>query len=238
MIINNVNRKIRQVVRYFRGYSPPGTVDFGDLYRLTPLSCEFGFDRGQPIDRYYIEKFLANQASHIQGKILEVGDATYTNKFGGDAVSQSEVLHVNGDNPNATIVADLTDAPQINSNQFDCFILTQTLNCIYDLQAAITTCHRILKPGGILLATLPGITQLPHDQWQSYQSWSLTPTSAQKIFETCFPTEYLQITAHGNVLASISFLMGISSQELTQKDLDFHDPQFPLLITVKAVKFQ
>ena len=104
-----------------------GTVDFGQLRRLTPISREFGYDRGLPIDRYYIEQFLSTNASDIRGRVLEMGDDSYTRKFGADRVQQADVLHVVEGNPRATIVADLTCADHVPSDIFDCIILTQTL---------------------------------------------------------------------------------------------------------------
>ena len=58
--------------------------------------------------------------------------------------------------PPVTITADLTDAPQISSDTFDCVIITQTLQMIYDLPTLMRTLHRILKPGGVVLATGSG----------------------------------------------------------------------------------
>ncbi len=41
-----------------KNYTPSiGKIDTGDLNRLTPFSKEFGYDRGGPVDRYYIENF-------------------------------------------------------------------------------------------------------------------------------------------------------------------------------------
>src|SRR5829696_76019 len=71
--------------------------------RLTPVSDRWGFDRGLPIDRYYIEAFLGARAHDIRGAVLEVGDRAYTSRFGADRVNRSEVLHVDSSNPNATI---------------------------------------------------------------------------------------------------------------------------------------
>ena len=122
-------------------YIPPkGKVRFGDLRRLTPLSNEFGFDRGLPIDRYYIEFFLARHASDIHGHVLEVGDDSYMCRFGGDRVLKKDILHVAEGNPAATIVADLARADHIPSNQFDCIILTQTLHLVYNVDAACKRC--------------------------------------------------------------------------------------------------
>ena len=54
------------------GYIPlVGKVRFGDLKRLTPISPKWGLDRGRPIDRSYIESFLAQHASNIRGRVLE-----------------------------------------------------------------------------------------------------------------------------------------------------------------------
>jgi len=138
---------------------PVGKVRFGSLRRVTPISQQWGFDRGLPIDRYYIENFLAHHENDIRGRVLEIGDNSYTPKFGGNRVTKSDVLYVEEGNPKATIVADLTSANHISSNTFDCIILTQTLQLIYDVQAALQTSFRILKPGGVLLATLSGIAQ-------------------------------------------------------------------------------
>ena len=105
---------------------PIGRVQFGDLRRLKPISREWGFDRGLPIDRYYVEEFLARHCGEIRGRVLEVGDDAYTGKFGSDQVTSVDILNLNEDSPGTTIVADLANAPQIPSDRFDCIILTQT----------------------------------------------------------------------------------------------------------------
>src|SRR5258708_1276969 len=55
-----------------RLWAPPlGTVKLGDFVRTRPISTSFGFDRGTPIDRYYIENFLGRNAGDIRGRVLE-----------------------------------------------------------------------------------------------------------------------------------------------------------------------
>jgi len=213
-----------------------GEVDFGDLRRVTPVSREFGYDRGRPIDRYYVENFLARQAADIQGRVLEIGEASYTRRFGGGRVSISDVLHVEAGNPAATIVGDLTHADHIPPNTFDCFILTQTLHLVYDVKSALGTIYRILKPGGILLATFPGISQISDDQWADYWCWSFTSLSARRLFEEIFPPENIKLETFGNVLAATAFLQGLAAEELTPAELDYHDPDYEALITVRAMK--
>lgn len=215
---------------------PVGRVKFGSLRRVTPIGVEFGGDRGVPIDRYYIENFLAHRAEDIQGRVLEIEDNVYTRKYGGSSVEISDVLHVTEGNPQATIVADLTHADDVPSDAFDCIILTQTLQLIYDVRSAIRTLHRILKPGGVLLATFPGISQIEHNyKWGNWY-WAFTTQSARRLFEETFPASNVEVDAHGNVLAAASFLYGVEVEELSQAELDYRDPDYEFLITLRAVK--
>jgi len=216
---------------------PVGSVRLGSLRRLQPISRVYGFDRGLCIDRYYIDQFLSAHTPDIRGCVLEIGDDTYTRAFGGDHVSESDVLHVAEGDPKATIVADLTCADQIPSDVFDCIIFTQTLQFIYDMRAAIRTLHRILKPGGVLLATFPGISQISRydmDRWGDY--WRFTTLSARRLFEEVFPAGNVSVEAYGNVLAAIAFLHGLAAEELKQRELDHNDPDYEVLITVRVAK--
>jgi SAM-dependent methyltransferase len=225
-------------VRYTR-WPPVGLVRFGDLRRLQPISPYWGSERGLPIDRYYIERFLTTHSRDIGGQVMEIGDDTYTRMFGGDRVIQSHVLHVAESKSKVTIVGDLTNADHIPGNSFDCMILTQTLQTIYDVPAVVRTVHRILRPGGVVLVTMPGISKISRydmDRWGYY--WSFTTGSARRLFEIAFPADHVQVSAHGNVLAAIGFLHGLAKEELSEKELDYVDPDYELLICVRAVKPQ
>jgi len=213
-----------------------GEVQFGDFRRTSPLVPHFGLERGQPIDRYYIEHFLEEQSRFIRGRVLEIGDDAYTRRFGADRVTQSDILHISGANPATTIVADLSDAPQLPSNAFDCIICTQTLQLIYDLKGAVATLHRILRPQGIVLATFPGISQTDDPDWCDSWYWSLTRNAAQRLFADAFGSANVRAASHGNVLTAMCFLHGLASEELRSDELEFHDPAFPFLITVVATK--
>ena len=211
-------------------------IDFGNLRRVKPISQEFGYDRGLPIDRYYIEKFLAAQANDICGRVLEIGDDSYTHQFGSQRVITRDVLHVVAGNPVATIIGNLSNADHIPSNTFDCLILTQTLHLIYDVPAALETIYRILKPDGTLLATFPGISQISNDEWADNWYWSFTTLSARRLFEEIFPKANIKMETYGNVLAAAAFLQGLAAKELTPEELDYLDPNYELLITVRAKK--
>ena len=45
------------------------------LLGTKPVSDHWGWDRGTPVDRYYIEQFLAEHAADVRGRVLEVKDS-------------------------------------------------------------------------------------------------------------------------------------------------------------------
>lgn len=212
-------------------------IRWGSFRRLQPISRTFGFDRGLALDRYYIENFLARHQTDIAGRVLEIGYDYYTKRFGGDRVVHSDVLNVEPLPPKTTIVADLTCADHIPSAQFDCIIFTQTLQCIYDARAAIRTLYRILKPGGVLLATTHGISYLCDFDWERWgEHWRFSSQSARRLFEEVFTGGQVEVQAHGNVLVATAFLYGLACEELTRTEMDYHDPAFEVLITIRAIK--
>jgi glycosyltransferase involved in cell wall biosynthesis/SAM-dependent methyltransferase len=215
---------------------PLGQVGLGDLDRLTPISRNFGFDRGLPVDRYYIEGFLFRHANDIAGRVLEIADNDYTIRFGGARVVTSDILYVNDENPRATFVGDLTNAPQLPTDGFDCVILTQTLHLIYDVQAALRTLFRILKPGGVLLVTSPGITQVAQGVPGSGWYWAFTHDSLRRMLEEVFPPANVEVEDHGNVFAAVTFLHGLALEEVPESKLDYHDSAYQVITAARAVK--
>lgn len=218
---------------------PVGSVNFGDLRRLRPISPVFGFDRALPlIDRYYIERFLEACANDIRGRVLEMGDATYTCRFGGDRVTRSDVLHSVEGNPVATLVADLAGPGPLPAQRFDCIIATQTLQMIFDVRQALDSLYRMLRPGGVLLTTSHGISRIARregiDPWGEY--WHFTAQSTKRLFEERFQAGGLQIRTYGNVLSAAASLYGLSADDLEPGELDRHDPDFEVIIAVRARK--
>ncbi len=218
-------------------YTPGvGEIKKGDFKRTKPFSTEFGYDRGGPVDRYYIENFLTKESASVKGRVMEIGDNEYTLLFGGSKVTQSDILHVHEGNPKATLIGDISNAPQISDNLFDCIILTQTLHLIYDFKGALETCHRILKPGGTLLFTVPGITPIDHGEWKETWYWSFTDKALKRLMAETFPECNTEVTTFGNVYTATAFLYGMGVSEVSKADLDYQDIHFQVINAVKAVK--
>jgi SAM-dependent methyltransferase len=215
-------------------YVPVGYVRFGSLRRRAPISRHFGYDRGTPIDRYYVERFLERQAADIRGRVLEFGDNEYTRRFGGERVTRSDVLHPTADNPHATIVGDLADPASLPEGEFDCIVCTQTLHLIYNIDAAVRGLRRMLRPGGVLLATFPGLSPISDVEWRRHWYWSLTEYSAQRLFGDVFGASAVRVEVHGNVLSTTAFMHGLAAGELRHEELEFHDPDYQMLIAVRA----
>jgi len=196
-----------------------------------PLSHKFGFDRGNPIDRYWIEKFLTANKKLITGRCLEVTDSFYTIKFG-LKVTKSDVLDINPKNKLATIHGDLKHLTTVKSNTYDCLILTHVLGLIDDVQAAACECHRILKPGGVLLFTSSCLGPILKEKVY----WRFTPYSVKYIFGKYFRSKNIDIKTYGNVLAGQYFWVGMSQQDVNIADLEITDVRYPCIVTLVAIK--
>lgn len=244
------------------------------LTSATPASRRFGVERGLPIDRYYIAKFIdrfgrdsAPLGNGIRGRVLEIAEPLYVR--GPDAfaarlaggslppvlpeVEQVDVLDLSPNNPEATIVADLSaSASDLPEEAFDCVICTQTLQFIYDIRAAVRSLHRLLKPGGVVLATVPGISQLctpelavqegltladfPEGSIAPVDRWRLTPSAAGSLFGEVFGDTSVAVEAYGNVLAAAGLLQGLSVRDFDRAELDRHDPDYPVVVGVCAIR--
>ncbi len=214
-----------------------GTVDLGDLRSPEPVSRVFGGDRGLPICRWYIERFLDANRARIRGRVLEVAGNDYTRRFGGAQVTRSDVLHAVEGNPAATIVGDLQTGAGIPDGAFDAIVLTQVLQCVYDLPGAMRTIHRALAAGGTVLITAPAlapVSQYDVERWGEY--WHLTPQSLQRLLATEFGDANVQVAACGNHVAAHAYLAGLASEELTVAELAPYDPDYPVVITAVATR--
>ncbi len=214
-----------------------GAVRLGDLDRTAPVSLDFGFDRGLPVDRYYIEGFLHRSRDDVHGRVLEVGDAAYSERFGDERIERQDVVHVHAGNPLATIVGDISRPGTLPRAAFDCIVLTQTLHLVWDMAAAVRELHAALKPGGILLLTVPGISQIDRGEWGEQWYWALTPAAVRRLLGEAFGEESVTVESHGNAYAATTFLQGLALSEVDRRKLDVLDEAYPVIVTAHATRW-
>jgi SAM-dependent methyltransferase len=225
--------KLRRIISSF--FRKP--VVFENLEQVQPVSRTFGFDRGTPIDRYYIESFLSDNQQFIHGDLLEIAESIYSKKFGSNVTSYG-ILHFDDSNKKATVVGDLTKPETLPENKVDCFICTQTLNFILDVQKAIEGSYKLLKPGGYFLCTVSGISQISRydmERWGDY--WRFTDLSIRLLMENVFGKGNVEVTTFGNVLAATAFLKGLATDDFPDvKILDEKDEDYQVTIGITARK--
>jgi SAM-dependent methyltransferase len=236
-------RARRRVLRKLLPARPPlGLARRGAMRRMRPVSADWGFDRGLPVDRWYVQDFLLRfsaqpgyGAGDIRGRVVEVGGDAYARRFAAGSGTTIDVLHVSEANPKATLVGDLVTGEGVPSAAFDCVICTQTLHVIYEIQSAVRTLHRMLAPGGVALVTVPGITRgcIPdRDYWGDY--WRLTSQSAARLFGDAFGAGNVRIEPYGNLLTAMGFLQGMAAEEFREWELKVRDPDYEVLIGIRA----
>lgn len=210
------------------------SMNLGRVSSGRPLSRNWGYDRGTPIDRFYIEDFLTRHRADVKGRVLEVQEDDYSRRFGGSAVTHQDVLNLDSSNPKATIIGDLADPATLPEGQFDCILLTQTLHLVFDMAAAMANVRRALKPGGVALITVPGITPLQPGLGYDWY-WSLTEDSLRKLVHAEFDPAKVELESHGNLFAATAFLHAAAVQEVPRRKLKRFDPAYPVTVAARAV---
>jgi SAM-dependent methyltransferase len=198
--------------------------------RLEPLGRHYGYERGTPVDRVYIDGFLDGHRDLIRGRVLDVGDDAHVRRFG-TRVEQVDVLHPPPGAPGATVVGDLETGEGVPRDAFDCILLLETLPCIFDLRRAVQAVHDALRPGGTVLATANGLARSTPD-WPDF--WRLTSASMERLFAERFGPEAVEVSAYGNVLTASAYLYGVAAEELERRELAFRDPAYEVSICLRA----
>jgi SAM-dependent methyltransferase len=222
---------VRRLARRIKHRQVP--VLWGNLRRLQPFSDDWGFDRGLPVDRFYIGGFVRSFETEIRGRVLEVQESAYTKRFGGSRVTSSDVLDIDPGNPKATIVADLVVPSSLPAERFDCIIVTQTLQYVDDPAAAFANLWAALAPGGTLLITVPSVQRVDPDL-PEVDRWRFTPRGLEELVRRGCPDGEIEVEGRGNLLSTTAFLMGLSADELRPQELEHRDPRFPLVAAARV----
>lgn len=209
-----------------------GVPRWGNLRRMTPFSANFGFDRGTPVDRYYLHQFLDANRAHVRGDVLEIQKPGYATRYGSDL----QAVHSVDINPAhaPTYVCDLAAAEGvIPSDRYDCFLLPNTLCVLRDIEGCLREALRVVRPGGVILASTAGFVPLTPD-YPDY--WHLSAAGWLEITRRVWTGCEIRVESHGNCLAAVAAMLGLAHEELAEAELEAVDPRYPVLITVFCSK--
>ena len=205
---------------------------WGNLRRRRPFSDRYGFDRGTPIDRVYLDHFFTIFAGDITGAVLEVKDPMFTNRFG-RAVERIDLLDIDPRNPAVTLLADLAEAGSLPPEEYDCIIVPQTLQYVSEPATAIANAWQALRPGGVVLVTVPALAPADPDL-AGLDRWRFTPRGLGSLFERSCPGADVTVLGFGSLVTSIAFLHGLAAEELDASELDARDDRYPILACARV----
>lgn len=208
---------------------------WGNMRRLQPFSTDFARDRGTPVDRIYIERFLEGNRAHVFGDVLEVQEPGYTRRYGGIRVRREHVVDIDPRNPRATVVADLSAGASLPAAAYDCAIVTETLQLLPDEHAALRNLYRALRPGGTLLLTVPCLSRQDPGAVDS-DRWRMLPLGLGERLARACPDGEIHVEGHGNLVSAVAFLAGLAAEELRAAELDTEDPAFPIVACARVTK--
>jgi SAM-dependent methyltransferase len=202
---------------------------WGNLRRLRPFSESYGFERGTPVDRYYLHRFLEEHRHLITGRVLEIEYPSHTRQYGHDLTATDSVNIVAGTYPNLTYLVDLAQSEGvIPDDSYDCFLLPNTLCVLRNIEGCLRHALRVVKPGGVILAstgTFVPLTGARDDYWRlSAEGW-------RELTSRTWPGCDVRIEHHGNCLTTVAAMLGLALEELKSAELEYHDPRFPVLVT-------
>jgi SAM-dependent methyltransferase len=196
-----------------------------------PLSYDAGFERGLPMHRAFIERYVARHAVDIRGRCLEFQEDAYTTRFGRPGCV--DILHIDDTNPQATIVADLTAPNTIETGTFDCIICTHVLHVVYDFDRMIAELHRILAPGGVLLVAVP-TTLRAQSAWD--ELFRFTPLGLRTALTRHFGEANVSVEGFGNSLTAAGSMRGLIERDFTRAELEHYDERFVIETCGRAVR--
>lgn len=209
-----------------------GLPRWGNLRRMKPFSDDFGWDRGTPVDRYYVDRFFERHRDEITGDVLEIDQSIYTRRYGHDLRTVHSVDIDSASNP--TFLCDVAHCENVlPSEAYDCFLLPCTLQHFRELELCLRNVLRVVKPGGVILANAAGLFRLDK---VGLDFWRPTPDGWRELLKRCWPDCTVTVEADGNCLAVVAINLGLALEELKPKELDSYDPRFPVVTNIYCRK--
>ena len=156
----------------------------------------------------YINNFLLSHKDIVNGRCLEIGAAEYCEMLGVPE-THTYVLGANVCEGGRNIPGDLSDMSTLPDIRFDTFICTQTLNFIFDFEAAIGNAFKLINPGGHFIGTVSGVSQVSlYDAARWGDFYRFSPDAISRHLRKHFSV--VEVVTYGNHYALMNYLTGHS----------------------------
>ncbi len=216
-------------------WPPVGRVRFGALRRSTPLGDDLQEEPTDSISQHYIGQFLRDCAADLRGRVLLIGPESDLRRHLESEQTGPPQPTGARDQSGVEHVPSLREARAFSAASFTTIVCAQMLQYSARPGFSVTELHRILEPGGVLLATVPGISRSGYDPAGTVR-WRFTDASARTLLEPLFPPGAVEVRTFGNVLVAAAHLHGLPANTLRPEELDHQDPDYQVLIAIRAEK--
>lgn len=199
-----------------------------------PIHDDWGYRRGTPIGRVYIDKFLKKYRENVVGDIMEVGECTYSRRFATNGKSYT-AIHV--EDVEGCRKANLETGEGLKSEEFDTMIITQTLAYIYDIQSVVRNIYNCLRKNGHCLVTVTDIGHMGNterEKWGAF--WGFHKDGCYRVFSEVFGKDNVNVEVYGNLKAVVAQLYGLAAEDVESEIIDEFDAKYPMIIGIVAHK--
>ncbi|WP_169221635.1 methyltransferase domain-containing protein [Brasilonema sp. UFV-L1] len=206
------------------------TLDWGDLKRRFPICHKFGFTRGTPVDRYYLDKFISEIRHQVVGSVLEIGGVLLNKEIYQLSVATEYQTLDLVSRPGVTVVGDAHDSTIIMPESLDTVLVFNVLEHCHNPWVVVQNIYSWLRVGGKCFCMVPSaqkLHSLPKDYWRPL------PDGMKQLFQD-FSESNLHI--YGNPLTVLASFMGVAAEELSPQDLDDFHPDYPVATCIAALK--
>lgn len=197
--------------------------------RVTPISPDFGYARGTPIDRVLIRRYLGSAPTSVVGIVHEVGESQFSPMLFPRAVHH--VVHVSPENE-TDLRVDFLEVPQDQIGLCEAIICTQVLNFIKEPLEALRGISSLLRPGGRCYMTVAGLAQVSRydsARWGDY--FRFMPQGFDHLLSQCDAIRVIHRNDLGNLFCAKCLMDGVVAEDVVEKRLlEVDDPLYPVVL--------
>lgn len=228
--LKDFSNVVRRIYRHGLLTIPFGAIEYSDFKRYAPLCHDYGYSRGTPIDRYYLEQFIREIRSYVVGYTLEIGGSRENQYLYGFTNAMSYKTMDMHQKPEVDITGDIHDPNSLGSNSFDSIILFNVLEHCEKPWIVVENIYNWLTKRGSVFCMVPNSQRIHRDP-KDY--WRILPDGMRSLFAK-FPIKQLYL--YGNPITTIATMMGVAAEELSSEELNSFNSEYLVATCIYACK--